>query len=67
MTFLSLRPATACLVHFPDGGQSRPTETCQMHQIENDQSAKPVAIAPIHHTGDEYRINGTSCSDWGMM
>jgi len=26
-----------------------------------------VAIAPVHETGNEYRLDGTSFFDWGMV
>ena len=60
MTFFDLRPAPTCFVHFPPGDQNRPTETCQIAQTKNDQSRKPVAIAPVHETGNEYRLNGVN-------
>jgi hypothetical protein len=42
-------------------------ETREMRQTKSDQSRKQVAIAPIHDTGDQPRIDGTSFFDWGMV
>ena len=52
---------------FPAGTHDKSTETCQIHQTKNDQSRKLVPIAPIHDTGDEYRIDGISFVDWGIV
>jgi hypothetical protein len=49
---------------FPAGNQNKPTETRQIHQANNDQSGKLVAIAPIH--GAEYSVEGTSLSERGI-
>jgi hypothetical protein len=67
MTFLGVSPAQTCFCAFPAGTQNKSTETCQIHQTKNDQSRKLVPIAPIHDTGDEYRIDGTSFVDWDIV
>ncbi len=66
MTFLSMKSGSGLLRLFRVWDQNRPLETCQMHQISNNQSRRQVAI-PINDTGDGYPITGADCFDGGIV